>query len=142
MNDGAGVFTDVAVAAGVATNPAGTPMSRRGGQAVDFNEDGFIDLFFGSRLLLNNGNGTFSDGSIAANVPVLPDNGLKLIDAELDGDLDLIHHTGIVTRIFRNAGGVFDGGEVDRRSLGGHIRLRAERLRLQRRWFRGRRRRQ
>ena len=55
---------------------------------MDFNEDGFIDLLFGSRLLLNNGNGTFSDGSIAANVPVLEDNGLKLIDAELDGDLD------------------------------------------------------
>ena len=111
MNDGAGVFTDVAVAAGVATNPAGAAYVPRGGQAVDFNEDGFIDLLFGSRLLLNNGNGTFSDGSIAANVPVLPDNGLKLIDAELDGDLDLIHHTGIVTRLFRNTGGVFDGGE-------------------------------
>ena len=110
INDGAGVFTDVAVAAGVATNPAGAAYVPRGGQAVDFNEDGFIDLMFGSRLLLNNGNGTFSDGSIAANVPVLPDNGLKLIDAELDGDLDLIHHTGIVTRLFRNTGGVFDGG--------------------------------
>ena len=112
MNDGAGVFTDIAVAAGVATNPAGAAYVPRGGQAVDFNEDGFIDLLFGSRLLLNNGNGTFSDGSIAANMPVLEDNGLKLIDVDLDGDLDLIHHTGIVTRLFRNAGGVFDGGEV------------------------------
>ena len=31
----------------------------RGGQAVDFDEDGFVDLLFGSRLLLNNGDGTF-----------------------------------------------------------------------------------
>ena len=111
MNDGAGVFTDVAVAAGVATNPAGAAYVPRGGQAVDFNEDGFVDLLFGSRLLLNDGDGTFSDGSVTANMPVLADNGLKLIDAELDGDLDLVHHTGIVTRLFRNAGGVFDGGE-------------------------------
>ena len=111
MNDGAGVFTDIAAAAGVAATPAGGPYIPRGGQAVDFNEDGFIDLLFGSRLLLNNGNGTFSDGSIAANVPVLEDNGLKLIDAELDGDLDLLHRIGRVTRLFRNSGGVFDGGE-------------------------------
>ncbi|HEU4516627.1 MAG TPA: FG-GAP-like repeat-containing protein, partial [Steroidobacteraceae bacterium] len=71
-----------------------------------------VDLLFGSRLLLNDGDGTFSDGSVAANVPVLADEGLKLIDVDLDGDLDLIHHDGSTTRLFRNAGGVFDGGEV------------------------------
>ena len=84
----------------------------RGGQAVDFDEDGFVDLLFGSRLLLNNGDGTFSDGSAAANLPVLADEGLKLIDVDLDGDLDLMHQDGIATRLFRNAGGVFDGGEI------------------------------
>ena len=71
MNDGAGVFTDVAAAAGVATNPAGAAFIPWGGQAVDFDEDGFVDLLFGSRLLLNGGDGTFSDGSVTANVPVL-----------------------------------------------------------------------
>ena len=84
----------------------------RGGQAVDFDEDGFVDLLFGSRLLLNNGDGTFSDGSAAANMPVLADEGLKLIDVDLDGDFDLIHHDGSTTRLFRNGGGVFDGGEL------------------------------
>ncbi len=112
VNDGSGAFTDVSVAAGVATNPAGAPYVPRGGQAVDFNEDGFVDLLFGSRLLLNNGNGTFSNGSAAAGIPVREDNGLKVLDVDLDGDLDLLHHTGIVTRLHRNTGGVFDAGEV------------------------------
>lgn len=112
VNDGAGGFTDVAAAAGVDTNPAGDDYVPAGGQAVDFNEDGFVDLLFGSRLLLNNGNGTFSDGSAAANVPVRADQGLKLIDVDLDGDLDLIHHAGGETRLHRNSGGVFDGGEL------------------------------
>ena len=112
INDGDGGFADTAAAAGVLTNPDGDAYVPRGGQAVDFDEDGFVDLLFGSRLLLNNGDGTFSDGSVAANVPVLADQGLKLIDVDLDGDLDLIHHDGSTTRLFRNAGGVFDGGEV------------------------------
>ncbi len=112
MNDGAGNFTDTAVAAGVATNPPGVAYVPQGGQAVDFNEDGFVDILFASRLLLNNGDGTFSDGSAAAHIPVREDNGLKLFDVDLDGDLDLIRHTGNVTRLYRNTGGVFDDGEV------------------------------
>ena len=112
LNDGAGAFTDGAAAAGVETNPPGAAHVPRGGQAVDFDEDGYVDLLFGSRLLHNEGDGTFSDGSAAANVPVLADEGLKLIDVDLDGDFDLIHHDGSTTRLYRNAGGVFDGGEI------------------------------
>jgi len=112
MNDGAGHFTDIAAAAGVATNPAGSAYVPRGGQAADFDEDGFVDLLFGSRLLLNNGDGTFRDGSAAAHMPIRGDEGLKLIDVDLDGDLDLVHHTETTTRIYRNSGGVFDDGEI------------------------------
>ena len=112
VNDGGGGFTDVAAAAGVDINPAGANFVPRGGQAVDFNEDGFVDLLFGSRLLLNDGDGTFSDSSVAAGIPVRGDQGLKLIDVDLDGDLDLIHRTGSVTRLHRNTGGVFDAGEI------------------------------
>ncbi len=109
-NDGGGAFTDVAVAAGVATNPAGADYVPNGGQAVDFNGDGFVDLLFGSRLLLNGGNLTFNDASVAAGIPVLADRGLKLLDIDLDGDLDLIHHDGVTTRLHRNSGGVLDAG--------------------------------
>lgn len=111
-NDGGGSFTDIAATAGVVGNPAGAAFVPRGGQAVDFNEDGFVDLIFGSRLLRNDGDGTFSDGSAAANFPERADQGLKLIDVDLDGDLDLIHHDGAVTRLYRNAAGVFDGGTI------------------------------
>jgi hypothetical protein len=111
-NDGAGVFTDIAAAAGVESNPAGANYVPHGGQAVDFNEDGRIDMLFGSRLLINNGDGTFSDGSAAANIPARADWGLKLVDIDLDGDLDLIHHDGTVTRLYRNTAGVFDGGTI------------------------------
>ncbi|MEX0744888.1 MAG: FG-GAP-like repeat-containing protein, partial [Phycisphaeraceae bacterium] len=104
-NDGGGVFADVAAAGGVDSNPAGANFVPRGGQAVDFNEDGRVDLLFGSRLLISNGNGTFSDGSAAAGIPVRADQGLKLIDVDLDEDLDLIHHDGAITRLHRNAAG-------------------------------------
>ncbi|HUG03850.1 MAG TPA: FG-GAP-like repeat-containing protein [Steroidobacteraceae bacterium] len=112
INNGGGVFTDTAAAAGLASNPAGATYVPRGGQAVDFNEDGFIDLLFGSRLMLNNGDGTFSNGSAAANMPVRADEGLKLFDVDLDGDLDLLHFDGAVTRLYRNTAGVFDGGTI------------------------------
>jgi hypothetical protein len=112
MNDGGGVFTDTAAAAGVDANPAGADFLPRGGQAVDFNEDGFVDLLFGSRLLINDGDGTFSDGSAAVGIPVRADRGLKVFDVDLDGDLDLVHHDGSVTRLHHNEAGVFDTGTI------------------------------
>lgn len=112
VNNGSGTFADAAVAAGVAANPAGPSYVPRGGQAVDFDENGFVDLIFGSRLMLNNGDGTFTDGSAAAHMPAIADSGLRLADLDLDGDFDLVHRTGSVTRLFRNSGGVFDDGEI------------------------------
>ncbi|HSG89066.1 MAG TPA: VCBS repeat-containing protein, partial [Pseudomonadales bacterium] len=107
-----GAFTDGAAAAGVDANPPGADYVPRGGQAVDFDEDGFVDLLFGSRLLINDGDGTFSDGSAAAGMPVRADHGLKLIDVDLDGDFDLVHHDGVAVRLHLNTGGVFDAGTV------------------------------
>ncbi|MBX3703734.1 MAG: VCBS repeat-containing protein [Steroidobacteraceae bacterium] len=112
LRNSGGAFTDIAAAAGVDTNPAGADFVPRGGQAVDFNEDGFVDLLFGSRLLLNNGDGTFTDASAAVGMPARADYGLKLIDVDLDGDFDLVHHDGTAIRLYRNDGGVFDGGTI------------------------------
>lgn len=112
VNDGSGGFSDRAAAAGLDMNPTGAQYVPNGGQAVDFDEDGFVDLLFGSRLMRNNGDGTFSDASVAAGMPVLADQGLKLADIDLDGDLDLIHHDGAVTRLFVNTDGRFDGGTI------------------------------
>ncbi len=112
VNNGAGVFTDQAAAAGLEIQPTGTDYVPAGGQAIDFDEDGFVDLLFGSRLMLNNGDGTFRDGSAAANVPALVDQGLEVIDVDLDGDFDLVYRTELATRLYRNEGGVFDAGVV------------------------------
>jgi hypothetical protein len=112
LRNAAGTFTDIAAAAGVDGNPAGADFVPRGGQAVDFDEDGFVDLLFGSRLLLNDGDGTFSDGSAAAGIPVRADHGLKLIDVDLDGDFDLLHHDGAAIRLHLNTAGAFDAGTI------------------------------
>ena len=111
LNSGSG-FTDAAAAAGLATGPAGAAYVPRGGQAVDFDEDGDIDLLFGSRLMRNNGNGTFSDASNAAGLTAVADRGLRLADIDMDGDLDLVRRDLNVTRLSLNNGGVFGPATV------------------------------
>jgi hypothetical protein len=112
INNGNGTFTDTAAAAGLATGPAGAAYVPGGGQAVDFNEDGRVDLLFGSRIMLNNGNGTFTDGSAAAGLTAMADKGLSVLDVDLDGDLDLVRFDGTYTWLYRNSGGVFGAGSV------------------------------
>jgi hypothetical protein len=112
INDGTGSYSDHAAAAGLLTNPAGAAYVPGGGQAVDFNQDGRVDLLFGSRLMINNGDGTFTDGSAAAGLTPVADQGLSLLDVDLDGDLDLVRFDGTFTRLYVNNGGVFGAGTV------------------------------
>jgi hypothetical protein len=112
LNNGSGSFTDNAAAAGLLTGPAGAAYVPGGGQAVDFNEDGKVDLLFGSRLMINNGDGTFTDGSAAAGLTPMADKGLGLLDVDMDGDLDLVRSDGTFTWLYLNSGGVFGPGTV------------------------------
>jgi hypothetical protein len=112
VNNGSGSFTDSAATAGLLTGPAGAAYVPGGGQAVDFNEDGKVDLLFGSRLMINNGDGTFSDGSAAAGLTPVADKGMSLLDVDLDGDLDLVRFDGTFTSLYLNNGGVFGAGTV------------------------------
>jgi len=112
VNNGSGSFTDTAAAAGLLTGPAGAAYVPGGGQAVDFNEDGKVDLLFGSRLMINNGDGTFTDGSAAAGLTPMADKGMSLLDADMDGDLDLVRFDGTFTWLYLNDGGVFGPGTV------------------------------
>lgn len=107
INDGTGRFTDVAEPAGVALNAHAPP---EGAQALDFDGNGTIDIHVASQLFLNNGDLTFTDAAAQHDLPLRFDEGLRLFDVDLDGDLDLVHHDSAVTRLHMNNGNTFDAG--------------------------------
>ncbi len=88
-NDGAGVFTDVAAASGVAGGPPGSTAA-----ACDLNNDGYRELYVGTasgagtdRLFLNNQDGTFSDITEAAfGSAANPRAASSVACADVDGD--------------------------------------------------------
>lgn len=89
QNDGTGRFTEVGVAAGVATASFGM-----GVDVGDVNNDGWLDIYItnlGSNfLLLNNGDGTFSDISATANIGDAGMGwGISFLDYDNDGWLDI-----------------------------------------------------
>jgi hypothetical protein len=94
LNDGTGHFTDVADAAGVSLRNLAQQFRVEGAQAVDFNNDGLIDLYAGSHLFINtritNGIPHFVDKATVLGLPKFHDEGAKFIDAYNDGFLDLV----------------------------------------------------
>lgn len=116
VNDGSGRFVDAAAAAGLAHNAFEPP---EGAQAIDWNDDGHLDILVGSQLFLNGGDLTFTDISASIDLPARFDEGLKLFDVDLDGDLDLVHNNTFLTRLYRNVDGRFDAGvDVDGSAAG------------------------
>ncbi len=113
VNDGSGHFADVADAAGVALR--GVPVDHRveGAQAVDYDGDGWIDFYVAGRLFRNNGNLTFTDVTAAVGLPGDFDEGIKFLDWNNDGNLDLIiHHP-----IYGPALWEYDGTRFTRRDV-------------------------
>jgi hypothetical protein len=92
-NDGAGHFTDVTDAAGLA--PGGLGIAATGVAAGDVDGDGFPDLFvtdaFGpARLFRNRGDGTFEEITERSGVSVVGNaRSAAFADIDGDGDLDL-----------------------------------------------------
>jgi hypothetical protein len=89
-NTGAGTFTDVTRAAGLAFESYGM-----GGAAADYDNDGFIDLFVtalgGNRLFRNTGKGTFEDVTQRAGVGRAGfSTSAAWLDYDKDGRLDLV----------------------------------------------------
>jgi hypothetical protein len=106
-NDQDGTFTDVTLAAGVPD--AG---DARTCSWVDVNHDGLLDLFTTNhvntnKLYKNNGNGTFTDIGISANIQD-PSDGFAVSwgDYDRDGDQDVLFagHS-YAMRLLRNDGG-------------------------------------
>ncbi len=101
-NEGDSRFTDVTVEAGLAR-----PMGVMGGGVADLDNDGYLDIYFGTgdpqlsriepnRIFHNNGNGTFSDATVSAKMarPGQKGHGVAFADIDDDGDLDLYAQLG------------------------------------------------
>ncbi len=93
-NNGEGIFTDIALEAGVRN------LKGRGRTAswIDYNNDGYLDLFITnavrkdapSVLFKNNGNGSFSDVSVESGLNIVDfSNEASWIDYDNDGFMDL-----------------------------------------------------
>ena len=93
-NDGRGRFTDVTVAAGLAT-PDGKGIAATGVAAGDVDGDGFPDLFitdaFGpARLFHNRSDGTFEETTERSGIRIAGNaRSAAFADVDGDGDLDL-----------------------------------------------------
>jgi hypothetical protein len=104
----AGRFEDRAVLAGAAVNQAGAPEASMGTAAGDVDGDLDLDLFLAhldretNTLYRNLGAGAFEDatGPSGLGPPSLPFTGFgtTFLDADLDGDLDLLVANGRVRR--------------------------------------------
>ena len=104
VNRGGGKFEEIGAQAGVAYSEAGRPRSGMGVDSADFNEDGWMDLFVANidhemySLYQNNHDETFDDragpAGIASATRLMSGWGLKFIDYDNDGNLDLFLSNG------------------------------------------------
>lgn len=104
-NNGNGTFTDATTLAGVGLNLKNS----QGGYFADFNGDGWPDIFVSNSvapgnasnpdssnaMLINNGNGTFTDSAVSNGIALENDQvlGVDIGDVNNDGDLDIVFTT-------------------------------------------------
>ena len=124
-NNGDGTFSDVSVAAGVATAQSSYGLTA---VAADFDDDGWPDIYVAcdstpSLLFLNNHDGTFREEGAVRGVAYSEDGqeqagmGAAVGDYDLDGHLDIFktNFAGDTPDLYHNLGkGTFE--EVSRRS--------------------------
>ncbi len=104
LNKGGGKFEEIGVAAGVAYSPEGAARSGMGVDAIDYNHDGFQDLFVANisrekfSLYRNQKDNTFDDvaGPTGIAMATIMDTGwgIRFFDYDLDGWPDIIMANG------------------------------------------------
>ncbi|PYV72157.1 MAG: RNA-binding protein [Acidobacteria bacterium] len=113
-NNGNGTFTDVSKQAGISDIRGSYGMTA---VAVDFNEDGWPDIYVAcdstpSLLLMNNGKGGFSEEGVLRGVALSEDGmeqagmGIGIGDYDLDGHLDIFktHFADDANGLYHNDG--------------------------------------
>ena len=100
MNRGNGKFEEIGTLAGVGYGESGRARSGMGADSVDFNQDGWMDLFVANidherySLYQNNHDETFDDVAgptgVGAATHLMSGWGLKFFDYDNDGNLDLL----------------------------------------------------
>src|SRR5262245_5925306 len=98
VNKGSGKFEEIGLASGVGYSDGGSPRSGMGVDAIDFDGDGWQDLFVANidqelfSLYHNEKDLTFTDqaGEIGQATRLLSGWGLKFFDYDNDGDSDLV----------------------------------------------------
>lgn len=103
INNGRADFTDISDSAGVSIRNFPDKYRTEGAQAIDINLDGWIDLYTGSHLFVNNQNLTFTNKRKEFNLPLIRDEGAKFLDWNNDGHLDLILNSGKLSFFEYNA---------------------------------------
>ena len=98
-NRGSGKFEEIAEPAGIAYSADGRPRSGMGVDSADFDQDGWMDLFVANvdhemySLYRNNHDESFDDRAGATGIAnatrLMSGWGLKFIDFDNDGELDL-----------------------------------------------------
>ena len=106
QNDGFGTFTDITAIAGV-----GTGATSDGTASGDFDNDGDIDIYVANNgsediLYQNNGDGTFTDISVAAGISNSGASlGISFGDLDNDGWLDIfVANSGNANVLYHNNG--------------------------------------
>ena len=113
-NNGDGTFTDVSVAAGIASQRGSYGMTV---VAADLDEDGWPDIYVAcdstpSLLFMNNHDGTFREEGVVRGVALSEDGqeqagmGIGVGDYDLDGHIDLFktHFTEDTNGLYHNDG--------------------------------------
>jgi len=112
----AGKFQDAGLDADVAYSRDGRARSGMGIDAVDFNQDGWMDLFVANideeffSLYKNNGDGTFDDVAMQVGIAMstrwMSGWGTKFFDYDNDGNVDLFGANGFPDDLLDEASGM------------------------------------
>ena len=106
-NLGNGQFLECADSAGLALPNIPAALRPEGVGVADWNGDGSLDIYCASHLLVNDGDGHFTDVRAQVGLPLVFDEGAQFVDHDDDGDLDLYLRTSQGPTLYRNDGGTF-----------------------------------